>query len=200
MTSDALWRLILHASPLQQGGLIIVLVITLSGASYPLFWHGRYEVLQQYQIRLNELAQQQEAFRQQIHHFREQEDDWHALRQKLVQKMSEVIGEHDSSAWVKRIEQLAEHNHVRIRHFVWKKPTRQFGNMADIFEIRLSGVFPDIRNFIGAIEQQTPQVIFQPVIWKRISFKQNRIEVSATGYIPGKPQDQNKGTDDHESK
>ncbi|KUJ00745.1 type 4a pilus biogenesis protein PilO [Vibrio sp. MEBiC08052] len=205
MFTDFLQRRMLNASILQQVGMVAGLFVVLTGVSYPLFWQSRYDMLLQYQSHLNALSQQQEMNRQQLHDFRRQQADWEAIQYQLVQTMAQVTKVRDSSAWVKQVEQVAEQQHIRIRHIVWKTPQQLYGHDADTFEIRLSGLFPDILNFMRTIAHQSVGVVFQPIRWKRVSPQQRRIEVVATGFLYQLKTDHSKdhhikGHDQHESK
>ncbi|MDW6091659.1 type 4a pilus biogenesis protein PilO [Vibrio rhizosphaerae] len=205
MFTDSLRRWMLNTSTRQQVGVIAVLFIVLTGVSYLLFWQSRYETLLQYPIQLKALSQQQKDNRRQLGDFRRQQASWEAIQRKLGQTLARMTKVHDASAWVKQIELAAAEQHIRIRHIVWKKPQQRYGHHADVFEIRLSGLFPDILNFMQAIEHQSIGVVFQPVLWKRESPQQRRIEVVATGYFYQQTTEQSKGHyikghDQHESK
>ncbi len=183
MFTDSLRRWMLNASTLQHVGIIAVVFVVLTGFSYLLFWQSRYQVLLQYPTHLNALSQQQEMNAQQLHDFHRQQAGWDAIQHKLEQTMARMTRIPDSSAWVKQIEQVAAQQHIRLRHIVWKTPQQLYGYDADVFEIRLSGLFPDILNFMRAIEQQSVGVVFQPIRWKRESPLQRGIEVVATGFL-----------------
>ncbi|SIO93598.1 type 4a pilus biogenesis protein PilO [Vibrio spartinae] len=193
MFTDSLRRWLLNAAMPQQVGIMAVLFVILTGASYLLFWQSRYQVLLQYPTRLNVLSQQQEMNKQQLYDFRQQQAGWDAIQYKLEQTMARMTKVPDSSAWVKQIEQVAAQQHIRLRHIVWKTPQQRDGHDADVFEIRLSGLFPDILKFMRAIGQQSVGVVLQPIRWKRESPLQRRIEVVATGFLYRLKADHSKG-------
>ncbi|ASA56053.1 type 4a pilus biogenesis protein PilO [Vibrio gazogenes] len=205
MSTDSLRRWMLNASTLQHVGIMAVLFVVLTGVSYLWFWQSRYQVLRQYPTHLNALSQQQKVNAQQLDDFHRQQVGWDAIQHKLVRTMTRLTPVPDSSAWVKQIEQVAAQQHIRLRHIVWKTPQQLYGYDADVFEIRLSGLFPDILNFMRAIEQQSVGVVFQPIDWKRESPLQRGIEVVATGFLYQLKADRNighhtEGHDQHESK
>ncbi|WP_077336307.1 type 4a pilus biogenesis protein PilO [Vibrio ruber] len=204
MLTDALRRWMLNASIRQLVGVMVTLVVVSVGISYLLFWQSRYDSLRQYPTHLNALSQQREMNRQQLDHFRQRQVGWDAQQDKLEQTMARLTKVRDSAVWIKQIDQVAEQQHIRIRHIVWQKPQQLYGLDADVFEIRLSGLFPDILRFMQAIGQSA-EVVFQPIHWKRISPHQRHIEVVATGFLYQLKIERNisrhtKGHDQYESK
>jgi Tfp pilus assembly protein PilO len=184
MHPEHFWN-VMAQLPLKKQIVIAILLFTaIQVVSYLCFWRPAYQSLADMRHHLEISRLSLTRMKHTVDDFKGKANRWHETRQRLRRLEGQMTGQYEPSELINRFAQLAVHAQVRLKQVRWLDSKQQGqNNHQPGFYIELTGNFSEISQWMAAIAQLTPRVIFLQMDWQRIEFDQAQLNVTARGYI-----------------